>query len=179
MFFMKSDNTSLSESLKTVFFLGSAFIFFSLVIPYLVPRHWILPDLGLVLTLYGALFLSPGVGMSLAVFAGAYMGAFSSSPIKYIVFYGLIFEGIRLVSSYIQMKTLGYLILLSFVLEFLLGSVFALEIYLAQGRIYPVSELIGLVLYQSLLTAVIVCPLFWIFNIITFRHFALSNRPAQ
>jgi hypothetical protein len=77
------------------------------------------------------------------------------------------------------MKTLGHSILLSFFLESILGGLFALEIYLAQGGIYPVSELVGLVLYQSFLTALVTCPLFWVFNLMIFHQVALSNRPAQ
>jgi len=90
---MKSGRRTLSETLKTVSFLGSTFILFSLVTPYLIPKHWILPDLGLVLTLYGALFLPSGTGLFLSVFAGAYTGAFSSSPLEYMIFTVLSLKG--------------------------------------------------------------------------------------
>jgi len=176
MISMVNGNKRFNETLKIVMFLGSTFVFFSLLMPHLIPHHWILPDLGLILTIYCALFLSPGAGMFLSLFAGAYMGGFSSSPLEYMVFYGLIFEGIRFASSYIQMKTLRYSLLLSFFLELVLGGIFATEIYLAQEGIYPLVELVNIVLYQSLLTALVACPVFWVFNLITFRRFILSDR---
>lgn len=149
---------------KSLVSIGIMFILVSIIVVKLMPNERMLPDLALILTIYCALYFQEGEGFILPIFAGAYVGSFSSFPIEYIGLYGMLYLGVRFISSLFQLGFVGYPIILSFVLEFLVGAIHALEIHLKQPDVFSFQVIAKIILWQSFLTALFLHPVFFMFD---------------
>ncbi len=164
---------------KSAFFVALIFVFMSVIIGKVMPVCWLVPDLSLILTIYAALAFDGKVGMLLSVFGGGYVGSFSSFPLEYMAFYGLIFFGIRFISSYFQLRFLGYPVFLTFFLEVLVGTIHGLEIYLKQPEVFSFQPVERIVFFQALLTTLFLYPVFLLFKHVS-RNFSLPvKRPLK
>ncbi len=155
---------------------GLLFLLISTILTKIVPCPQMLPDLALILTLFTALKFNSDRGLVLSVFAGAYVGVYSSFPMEYMALYGLIFFGVRFVSSFFQFSFVGYPIFLAFLLEMLIGVIHGIEIFLKQPQIFSLEVVGKIVLLQSLVTAIYLYPIFVLFERFSRNLFTSSNR---
>ncbi len=149
---------------RSLIALGLLFLIISGVEVNVTPDAGMLPDLALILTLYCALRYDGEAGLILPLFAGAYVGSFSSFPVEYIGLYGMIYYAARFISSFFQLRFMGYPMLLAFVFEFLIGSIHALEIFLKQPLAFSFHVVTHIIFIQSFLTTVFLYPIFLIFD---------------
>ncbi len=149
---------------KSLIAIGLLFLVITVVIVNVLPNTRMLPDLALILTIYCALTYEGEAGIILPLFAGAYVGTFSSFPIEYMGLYGILYYAARFVSSFFQLRFVGYPMLLAFVFEWLVGGIHALEIYLKRPAAFSPHLILTIILAQSLLTALFFYPVFLIFD---------------
>lgn len=151
-------------SVKSLVILGCLFVLISLIVVRVMPNTRVSPDLALILTIYCALYLRGERGVILPIFSGAYVGSFSAFPAEYMVLYGMLYFGIRLIASFFQMRFFGYPIFLSIILEIFVGVIHALEIYLKLPDVFSLVVVTKIITFQSMLTALFLYPVFLIFN---------------
>ena len=157
----KSFSHTTDRSLVSI---GILFILVSVILVNLMPSSRMLPDLALILTIYCALSYDGELGLIMPIFAGAYIGSFSSFPFEYMGLYGMLYFAIRFISSFFQLRFVGYPIILAFFTEFFVGAIQAIEIYLKHPDIFDFHLILRLVLSQALLTALFLYPVFLIFD---------------
>ena len=159
---------------KSLVSVGLLFLVISVVIVKVIPNARLLPDLALILTLYCALTYEGEAGIILPLFAGAYVGSFSSFPVEYMGLYGTLYYGSRFISSFFQLRFVGYPMLLAFVLEWFVGAIHMLEIYLKQPAVFSPHLILTIILVQSALTALFLYPIFLVFD-----HFSWPSSPFK
>ncbi len=152
------------SSEKSLVFIGILFILISVIVVNLMPSPQMLPDLALILTIYCALSYEGELGLILPLFAGAYIGSFSCFPIEYMGLYGLLYFATRFISSFFQLRFVGYPIFLAFFLELFVGAIQSFEIYMKQPEVFVFHIMARLTLCQALLTSLFLYPVFLIFD---------------
>ncbi len=149
---------------KSVFLIGILFVFLSVIVARLIPRARFEPDMALILTIYCALYLQERGGVILPLFAGAYVGSFTAFPIEYMVLYPLLYFSIRFVTSFFQLRFVGYPMFLAFILEYIVGGVYALGIYLNQPELFSMGVVSRIIMTQALITSLFLPLIFFVFE---------------
>jgi len=149
---------------KSLVSIGILFILISVIVVNLMPSPQMLPDLALILTIYCALSYEGEMGLILPLFAGAYIGSFSRFPIEYLGLYGLLYFAIRFISSFFQLRFVGYPIFLAFLLEIFVGAIQSFEIYLKHPEVFVFHIMARLTLSQAFLTSLFLYPVFLVFD---------------
>jgi len=159
-----NNKKGLHAQTKPLVSIGVLFLLISMVVTRVMPNTRMLPDLALILTIYCSLYLVGKNGVVLPIFAGAYIGSFSAFPIEYMVLYGVLYFAIRFVSSFFQLRFVGYPMFLAFILEVFIGVIHALEIYMKQPGVFSLEIVTKIILLQSMLTVLFLPPIFFVFE---------------
>lgn len=160
---MNKEKNSLTPP-KSILFIGVIFIFISVIIARAIPNTRFEPDMALILTIYCALYLRGRGGILLPLFAGAYVGSFSAFPLEYLILYPLLYFSIRFVTSFFQLRFVGYPMFLAFMLEFVVGGIYALGIYLKQPEVFSLEIAFKIIVTQAVLTSLFLPFVFFVFE---------------
>jgi hypothetical protein len=120
--------------------------------------------MALILTIYCALYMQGREGILLPLFAGAYVGSFSVFPVEFMVLYPALYSGIRFITSFFQLRFVGYPMSLAFILEFVVGAIYALGIYLKQPEVFSSDVVLRIIATQALLTSISLPLIFFVFE---------------
>ena len=149
---------------RSVLLIGVLFVFISVLIARFISDARLEPDMALILTIYCALYLQGRAGILLPLFAGAYVGSFSAFPLEFMVLYPALYYGIRFITSFFQLRFVGYPMFLAFTLEFVVGAIYALGIYLKQPEVFSMEIVSGIIATRALLTSLFLPPIFLVFE---------------
>ena len=149
---------------RSVILIGILFIFLSVIIARLITNPRLEPDMALILTIYCALYMQGCEGIILPLFAGAYVGSFSVFPLEFMVIYPILYFGIRFVTSFFQLRFVGYPMSLAFILEFVVGAIYALGIYLKHPEVFSGEIAFRIIAMQALLTSLFLPIIFLVFE---------------
>ena len=164
---------------RSFILVGILFLLVSVIVARLIPNARLEPDMALILTIYCALYMGGWSGMLLPLFAGGYVGSFSAFPLEFMVLYPVLYLGIRFVTSFFQLRFVGYPMLLALTLEFVVGSIYALGIYLNHSEVFSSEIVFKIILTQALLTSLFLPPVFFLFERFSRSPFLSFKRALQ
>ncbi len=161
---------------QSLVLIGVIFILLSVVVARLIPNSSLEPDMALILTIYCALYIQGKEGILLPFFAGAYVGSFSVFSLEFMVLYPVLYYGIRFITSFFQLRFVGYPMFLAFALEFIVGGIYALGIYLNQPEVFSTEVVFKIILTQAVCTSLFLPLAFFVFE--RFSHPSFLHRHA-
>ena len=164
---------------RSFIFIGLLFILVSVVVARLAPNSRMKPDMALILTIYCALYMRGREGIFLPLFAGAYVGSFSVFPLEFIVLYPALYLGIRFVTSFFQLRFMGYPMFLALLLELFVGAIYALGICLKQPEVFSVKIAFRIIALQAVLTSLFLPLVFFLFERFSKRPLFTSRHALQ
>ncbi|GEM_PF-2077783 len=164
---------------RSIIIIGSLFILISVIIARLMPSSRLKPDMALILTIYCALFMRGREGIVLPLFAGAYVGSFSVFPLEFIVLYPVLYLGIRFVTSFFQLRFMGYPMFLALLLELFVGAIYALGICLKQPEVFSLEIACRIIVLQAGLTSLFLPLVFFLFEQFSKRPIFTSRHALQ
>ncbi len=164
---------------RSVLLIGGLFVFISVLIARFISNARMEPDMALILTIYCALYLEGRVGVLLPLFAGAYVGSFSVFPVEFMILYPALYFSIRFVTSFFQLRFVGYPMFLAFTLEFVVGAIYALGIFLKQPEVFSLEVVSKIIATQAFLTSLFLPPIFLVFERFSKGPSSLFRRATQ